>query len=65
MSEPSVLPRVLIIEQADHAALLAARTGVEQQCPYPVGSDEAMVWRAAYQRYLLLHSAPDDTEAGA
>lgn len=58
MSEP-VPPRALITEQADHAALLAARTGTEQPCPYPSGSDAASTWRVAYLRFLLLHSAPE------
>lgn len=48
-----------IAQLANEAARLAALTGIQQQCPYPPGSDAAHAWRAAYLRYLLFHSVPD------
>lgn len=62
MSEP-ILPRAVIAQAADAAArdFAHAPKGVPVPVnPYPIGSDAAACWRAAFQRYLLLHTAPDE-----
>lgn len=65
MSEP-ILPREVVAEAANAAALrYAAEGGEEPSNPYPVGSDAASAWRAAFLRYLLLHTSSVDAEASA
>lgn len=58
MSEP-IVPRQVIADAADQAAREYAQAPKGAPCPvnpYPIGSDAAAVWRAAFQRFLLLHS---------
>jgi hypothetical protein len=62
MSEP-ILARAVIAQAADAAARDYAHAPKGTPAPvnpYPVGSDAASVWWAAFQRYLRLHSAPDE-----
>lgn len=58
MSEP-VVSRQMIARIADEAARVMVETGRRPVNPYPVGSDAAAAFRAALERYLLLHSAPE------
>lgn len=61
MSEP-ILSREEIARRADEAAraFAAAGQGADKPAnPYPINSDAAVAWKAAFERYLLLHSAPE------
>jgi hypothetical protein len=60
-----ILSRQAIAEDADRAAQRYVLTGVEQDCPYVSGTEAHREWRAAYQRYLLLHSSLEGAEGGA
>lgn len=57
MGEPIVL-RELIAQQADEAARRFVTTGRNEWNPYVLGTDAHAAWKAAFERYLLLHSAP-------
>jgi hypothetical protein len=57
MSE--IISREAIAKMADQAAQLYARTGRMEACPYAPGTDEAKVWAAAFERFLILHSNPE------
>lgn len=54
-----IISREVIASAADKAAreyAQAPQGSPEPVNPYPCGSDAAAVWRAAFQRFLLLHS---------
>lgn len=54
-----------VAADADAAAQRFVATGVEQDCPFVSGTEASREWRAAHQRYLLLHSAAEGSEGGA
>lgn len=54
-----VQSRQSIAEDANLAAQRAVAHGVEQANPHPQDTEAHGVWRAAYLRFLLLHSAPE------
>jgi hypothetical protein len=64
MNEP-VIPRAAIAEDANLAAQRAVAHGVEQANPHPQDSEAHAIWRAAYLRFMLLHSAPEGCEGVA
>jgi hypothetical protein len=61
----AIVSRQEIAADADAAAQRYVITGVEQDCPYVSGTEASREWRAAYQRYLLLHSSGEGVEASA
>jgi hypothetical protein len=60
-----ILSRESIAQDADLAAQRCVAHGMEQPNPHVEGTEAARIWTAAYERYLLLHSAPEDVEGGA
>lgn len=64
MNDPIII-RQAIAEDADRAAQRCVLTGVNQENPHERGTDAQADWQAAYERYLVLHSAPADVEGGA
>jgi hypothetical protein len=63
--DDQILSRESIAQDADLAAQRCVAHGVEQPCPHQEGTEAALIWRNAFHRYLLLHSAPDDVEGSA
>lgn len=60
MSEP-ILTREAIATLADDAARAYAAAPANSTLPanpFPVGSDAAAAWKASFERFLLLHTAP-------
>lgn len=55
--------RTTIAEQADAAARRFVQTHTPEQNPHE-GTPDAPVWKAAFERFLLLHSLPE-AEASA
>lgn len=64
MSDLSIRP-ITIAEHAEMAAARTAESGVIEANPHPLGSVEHSRWKAAYCRFLLLHTAPEGVEGGA
>jgi hypothetical protein len=58
MSEP-VVSREAIAKHADRAAKDFAQSGAKPMNPFPSETEAAAAWRACYERFLLLHSAPE------
>jgi hypothetical protein len=48
-----------IAKQASDAAKRTVTTGELEANEYPQDTDEARIWKAAYERYLLLHGSPN------
>ena len=55
MNDP-VISRQAIAADADAAAQRAVQFGAPQQNPHESGTEAHACWKAAYERYLLLHS---------
>lgn len=58
MSEP-IVTRSVVAEAADRAAREYVETGIPPANPYPVNSDAAAAWEAAFARYHLQHAVPE------
>jgi hypothetical protein len=54
-----ILEREKVTDAARDAARLFATNRGPDTNPHPVGSDAAAAWQAAFQRYLLLYTAPE------
>jgi hypothetical protein len=50
---------ITIAEHADIAARCTAETGEIQPNPHEKGTAENAAWKAAYERNLLKHTAPE------
>jgi hypothetical protein len=64
MGGDPIVSRERVAQQAETAAMHSARFGTPWPNPYPPGCDAHAAWRAAYERYLQQHAAPD-AEASA
>lgn len=51
--------REAIARQADQAAQRSAASGRCEANPYAPNTEQARVWAAAFERFLLLHSNPE------
>lgn len=65
MSDENIFNPEAIAREADAAAMRSAASGRCEPNPHAAGTVAARVWDAAFQRYLVLHSAPADCEGGA
>lgn len=61
----TVTSRQAIAEDADRAAQRCVQTGIAQLNPHLYGTEAAAAWKCAYERFLVLHSAPADVDGGA
>lgn len=59
-----IISRQAIAEDADRAAQRCVMTGMAQLNPHLYGTEAAACWKCSYERFLLLHSAPE-AEASA
>lgn len=66
MSAEPIIAREVIAARAEQDAIHMIAQGLtEVPNPYPPLSGAAVVWKVAFQRFLLKHSAPEDVEGGA
>lgn len=59
-----IISRQLISEQA-HEAALTWKTGRKPPNPFPMGSAASAVWRASFERWLLLETSEEGCEGAA
>jgi hypothetical protein len=65
MTDP-IISREAIAARAEQDAIRMIAQGLQSvDNPYPPISGAAVIWKCAFQRYLLKHSAPEDVEGSA
>lgn len=60
-----ILSREEIAQMADRAAAQCARTGRVPANPFAPHAPEWRQFKVDFERYLVLHTAPQDVEGGA